>query len=66
MPARRSSSSTRTGSNASSGGWAKPALRTALDRIARAEIDMKTTGFPAQTVCRQAMLAVALAARRAR
>ncbi|HEV7998042.1 MAG TPA: DNA polymerase III subunit delta [Stellaceae bacterium] len=44
----------------------EPALRTALDRIARAEIDMKTTGLPAETVCRQAMLAVALAARPAR
>lgn len=44
----------------------EPALRTALDRIARAEIDIKTTGFPAETVCRQAMLAVAPAARPAR
>ena len=41
-------------------------IRAALDRIARAEIDIKTTGFPAQTVCRQAMLAVAVAARPAR
>ncbi len=39
-----------------------PGIRLALDRVARAEIDMKTTGFPAETVCRQAMLAVALAA----
>jgi len=44
----------------------EPGLRTALDRVARAEIDIKTTGFPAETVCRQAMLAVALAARPAR
>ncbi len=38
-------------------------IRAALDHIAQAEIDIKTTGFPAETLCRQAMLAVALAAR---
>jgi DNA polymerase III subunit delta len=45
------------------GRWREPELRTALDRLARAEIDMKTTGFPAETLCRQAMLTTALAAR---
>ncbi len=62
-PARRSFSSTRTCVKRQLGRLGEPALRTALDRIARAEIDMKTTGFPAETVCRQAMLAVALSAR---
>ncbi len=45
--------------------WSEPGLRTALDRLAQAEIAMKTTGFPAETLCRQAMLATALAARAA-
>ncbi|HEY3910886.1 MAG TPA: DNA polymerase III subunit delta [Stellaceae bacterium] len=41
--------------------WNEARLRTALDRLAQAEIGMKTTGLPAATLCRQAMLAVALA-----
>jgi DNA polymerase III subunit delta len=45
------------------GRWSEAGLRTALGRLAQAEIDMKTTGFPAETLCRQAMLATALAAR---
>jgi DNA polymerase III subunit delta len=44
-------------------GWREAGLRAALDRLAQAEIDMKTTGLPAEALCRQAMLAVALAAR---
>lgn len=44
--------------------WREPALRGELDRIAQAELDMKTTGLPAETLCRAAMLAVAQAARR--
>jgi DNA polymerase III subunit delta len=43
--------------------WNEARLRPQLDRIAKAELDMKTTGFPAETICREAMLAVALAAR---
>jgi DNA polymerase-3 subunit delta len=45
--------------------WREAGLRAALDRIAQAEIDMKTTGFPAETLCRQVFSAVALMARRA-
>jgi DNA polymerase III subunit delta len=47
------------------GRLSEPALRSALGRIAQAEIDIKTTGFPAETVCREALLSVALAARQA-
>jgi DNA polymerase-3 subunit delta len=43
--------------------WDEAGLRTQLDRIAQAELHMKLTGLPAETVCREAMLAVAQAAR---
>jgi DNA polymerase III subunit delta len=43
--------------------WSEARLRPELDRIALAEIDMKTTGLPAETLCREAMLALAQAAR---
>ena len=43
--------------------WSEARLRPELDRIAQAELRMKQTGFPAETVCRQAMLALAQAAR---
>ena len=46
--------------------WSEETLRPQLDRAAEAEFQMKTTGFPAETICREAMLAVAQAARRAR
>jgi DNA polymerase-3 subunit delta len=46
--------------------WTEARLRLLLDRVAKAELHMKTTGFPAETVCREAMLAVALAARERR
>jgi DNA polymerase III subunit delta len=39
--------------------WREPALRSALAYLAEAEIHMKTTGFPAETLCRAALLAVA-------
>ena len=42
--------------------WNEARLRPELDRIAQAEINMKTTGLPAETLCRQAMLALAQAA----
>jgi len=42
--------------------WSEAGLRAALDRVAQAEIDMKTTGLPAETLCRQVLLAVAQAA----
>jgi len=43
--------------------WTEPRLRPQLDRISKAELRTKTTGLPAETVCREAMLAVAQAAR---
>jgi DNA polymerase-3 subunit delta len=42
--------------------WTEARLRPLLDRIAKAELNMKTTGLPAETICREAMLAVAQAA----
>lgn len=44
--------------------WTEAKLRPWLDRVAKAELDMKTTGYPAETICREAMLSVAQAARR--
>jgi len=43
--------------------WTEARLRPLLDRVAKAELNMKTTGLPAETICREAMLAVAQAAR---
>ena len=43
--------------------WTEARLRRQLDGLAKAELNMKTTGFPAETICREAMLAVARAAR---
>jgi DNA polymerase-3 subunit delta len=43
--------------------WTEARLLPQLARIARAELDIKTTGYPAETICRGAMLAVARAAR---
>jgi DNA polymerase III subunit delta len=43
--------------------WNEARLRVQLDRIAQAELRMKLTGLPAETICREAMLAVAEAAR---
>jgi DNA polymerase-3 subunit delta len=42
--------------------WTEARLRPQLDRIAKAELNMKTTGLPAETICREAMLALAQAA----
>jgi DNA polymerase-3 subunit delta len=42
--------------------WTEARLRRQLDRIAKAELNMKTTGYPAETICREAMLALAQAA----
>ncbi len=44
--------------------WREPLLRAALDRLAQAELQMKTTGLPAETLCREALSGVALAAGR--
>jgi DNA polymerase III subunit delta len=44
--------------------WREPRLRIALDHIAQAEIHIKTTGLPAETLCREALSAVAQAGRR--
>ena len=46
--------------------WTEARLRPQLDRIAKAELNMKTTGLPAEAVCREAMLAVAQSARERR
>jgi DNA polymerase-3 subunit delta len=46
--------------------WTEGRLRPQLDRIAKAELNMKTTGLPAETICREAMLGLALAGRRRR
>ena len=43
--------------------WNEIGLRAQLKRIAQAELHMKLTGLPADTVCREALLAVAQAAR---
>jgi len=43
--------------------WTEPRLRVQLDRVAQAELHMKLTGLPPETICREAMLAVAQAAR---
>ena len=43
--------------------WSEAGLRAQLGRIAQAELRMKLTGLPANTVCREALLAVAQAAR---
>lgn len=45
--------------------WSEARLRPQLDHLAAAETKMKTTGLPAETICREAMLAVALASRQA-
>jgi DNA polymerase III subunit delta len=42
--------------------WSEPALRSALARLTEAEIGIKTTGMPAETLCRDALLAVVRAA----
>jgi DNA polymerase III subunit delta len=43
--------------------WNEPRLRDALDRVAEAEFSMKQTGLPAETLCREAMFAIAEMAR---
>jgi DNA polymerase-3 subunit delta len=43
--------------------WSEPRLRRALGRAADAEFRMKLTGFPAETICREALFAIAREAR---
>jgi DNA polymerase-3 subunit delta len=43
--------------------WSEARLRLALERVAVAEFRMKQTGLPAETLCREAMFAIAEAAR---
>jgi DNA polymerase III subunit delta len=43
--------------------WNEMELSVKLDYLAQAELHMKLTGLPADTICRQALLAVAQAAR---
>ncbi|MBX6322769.1 MAG: DNA polymerase III subunit delta [Rhodospirillaceae bacterium] len=40
--------------------WRGPALAEALLRLTRAEIDCKTTGLPAETICRRVLAEIAL------
>jgi DNA polymerase-3 subunit delta len=42
--------------------WSEERLRPELARLAEAEIQMKTTGLPAETICRAALLALAQSA----
>jgi DNA polymerase-3 subunit delta len=44
-------------------GWNEARLRVQLDGLARAELNMKQTGFPAETLCRQALSTLVQAAR---
>jgi DNA polymerase III subunit delta len=44
--------------------WREPALRAALGRLAEAEILIKTTGLPGETLCRQVLCAIAQHPRR--
>jgi DNA polymerase III subunit delta len=44
--------------------WSEAGLRRALDRVAEAEFRMKLTGLPAETLCREAIFAIAQEARR--
>ena len=46
--------------------WSVARLGRALERIAEAEFRMKLTGLPAQTICREAMFALAREARAGR
>jgi DNA polymerase III subunit delta len=39
--------------------WKPPALARALARLTEAEIDCKTTGFPAETICRRVFAEIA-------
>jgi DNA polymerase-3 subunit delta len=39
--------------------WKAPGLARALERVAEAEFRMKLTGLPAETICREAMFALA-------
>jgi len=41
--------------------WSEAGLRCRLDELLAAEAQLKTTGLPAETICRAAMLAVAVA-----
>jgi DNA polymerase-3 subunit delta len=43
--------------------WSEQRLRPELARLAEAEVLMKTTGLPAETICRAALLALAQSAR---
>jgi DNA polymerase-3 subunit delta len=43
--------------------WTAPRLGQALNIVAEAEIDCKTTGMPAQAVCHRALMRIAQAAR---
>jgi DNA polymerase-3 subunit delta len=44
--------------------WSVPALAAALSRLIQAEIDCKTTGYPAEAICRRTLAQIAAGARR--
>ena len=46
--------------------WSTARLQRALERVAEAEFRMKLTGLPAETICREAMFALAREARAGR
>ena len=43
--------------------WSPARARAAMDRLLEAEIDCKTTGFPAETICHRILLSLAYSAR---
>ena len=45
--------------------WTEARLRIAIDRVAETEFRMKQTGLPAETLCREAMFAIAQMSRAA-
>jgi len=44
--------------------WSETSLAGALESLTQAEVDCKTTGFPAEAVCGQALMALGARARR--
>jgi len=45
------------------GTWSPSRARIAMDRLLEAEIDCKTTGFPAETICHRILLSLAYSAK---
>ena len=64
-PGRRSTSAARRASGRRCERWPAARLAAALGRLLAAEIGCKTTGWPAEALCRRALLGVCLEARAA-